>query len=626
VNPRIVVCDLGRTGYRILTLLQQLGVAAVGVHDQPLPFFRGSDDIVVGDPRLDTTLITAGIQAAESIVLASADDALNLAILVRARLLNPEIRIVSRLFNTRLGDRLDRTLEHHVTASVSAIAAPIFSFAAFGNTAIGHVELFERTWPIHEELIDDAHPWLGLGLHQLWEDRSRMSIYYRPAHEPKLDLVSAICCRQVLQVGDRLIVATRPQAQSARKTWKERFRRSLTWLDNLRSQSQSSIIVFLVLLLTILLATWTYVSIDHHTTFVDSLYFSVGMITGAGGQEDVAEHAPASVKIFTAVMMLVGAGTIGIAYALLNDWVLGTRFRQVWDMPPIPHRHHYIVCGLGGIGIQIARHLHDNGYEVVVIERDPQSRFLSTARSLRIPVITGDATLSDILETANVKHCAALFAVSSDDTTNLEISLTAKELVSTLRVVVRTHDSDFADMVQRVFNFEAVLSPTEIAAHSFAAAALGGRILGSGMTGGQLWIALAVEIDAGHPLLGQCVQHAAMRGDFVPLYLESQHGQTLHAWDLLDATIEIGQTLYLTVPSQHLDRLWVGQGTAEAIVQATHARSASEDYAQNAGQNMGAIAPLSPPSNVNTEDNRSSSDTAATPLNSPRFPSRTLAR
>jgi hypothetical protein len=72
--------------------------------------------------------------------------------------------------------------------------------------------------------------------------------------------------------------------------------------------------------------------------------------------------------------------------------------------------------------------------------------------------------------------------------------------------------------------------------------------------------------------------------------------------------------------------LWVGQGTAEAIVQATHARSASEDYAQNAGQNMGAIAPLSPPSNVNTEDNRSGSDTAATPLNSPRFPSRTLAR
>lgn len=585
VKPRIIVCDLGRTGYRILTLLRQLGVAAVGVHDQPLSGFRGDDDIVVGDPRMDATLMTAGIQTAESMILASADDALNLAILVRARLLNPEIRIVSRLFNTRLGDRLDRTLKHHVTASVSAIAAPIFSFAAFGNQAIGHLELFGRTWPIHEERIDATHPWLGLGLHQLWEDRSRMSIYYRPAHEPKLDLVSAICCQQVLQVGDRLIVATRPQGQSVRKTWKERLRRFFTWLDHLRSQSQSSIIVFSVLLLTIFLATWIYVSIDPQTTFVDSLYFSVGMITGAGGQEEVAEHAPASIKVFTALMMLVGAGTIGIAYALLNDWVLGTRFRQIWDMPPIPHRHHYIVCGLGGVGIQIARHLHDNGYEVVVIDRDPQGRFLSTARSLRIPVISGDATLSNILETANIQHCEALFAVSSDDTTNLEISLTAKELVSTLRVVVRTHDSDFAAMVQRVFKFEAVLSPTEIAAHSFAAAALGGRILGSGMTGGNLWIALAVELEPGHPLLGQRVQHAAMCGDFVPLYLESEHGQTYHAWELLETTLDVGHTLYLTVPSQHLDRLWspypipsTAHGNDPTTGAETHVGSQTEEH------------------------------------------------
>ncbi|NJN62848.1 MAG: potassium channel protein, partial [Coleofasciculaceae cyanobacterium RL_1_1] len=234
MNPRIVVCDLGRTGYRILTLLQQLGVAAVGVHDRPSSSFRGSDDIVVGDPRMDATLITAGIQTAESIVLASADDALNLAILVRARLLNPEIRIVSRLFNTRLGDRLDRTLEHHVTASVSAIAAPIFSFAAFGNRAIGHVELFERTWPIHEEFIDEAHPWLGLGLNQLWEDRSRMSIYYRPAHEPKLDLVSAICCRQVLRVGDRLIVRLAPKPKVCVKPGK-----SASTLSHLAGQSSA---------------------------------------------------------------------------------------------------------------------------------------------------------------------------------------------------------------------------------------------------------------------------------------------------------------------------------------------------------------------------------------------------
>ncbi|NJN62895.1 MAG: hypothetical protein HC795_16470, partial [Coleofasciculaceae cyanobacterium RL_1_1] len=272
-----------------------------------------------------------------------------------------------------------------------------------------------------------------------------------------------------------------------------------------------------------------------------------------------------------------------------------------------------------GVGIQIARHLHGNGYDVVVIDRDPQSRFLSTARSLRIPVITGDATLPNILETANIQHCDALFAVSSDDTTNLEISLTAKELVASLRVVVRTHDSDFADMVQRVFNFEAVLSPTEIAAHSFAAAALGGRILGSGMTGGQLWIALAVEINAGHPLLGQRVQHAAMRGDFVPLYLESDHGQTRHAWDLLDAILEVGQTLYLTVPSQHLDRLWADRSSTTAPLPEDHLSIVPEDRHDQAEP----VPPLSPQPASSTHR---TDDPPPMPIRSSRIPSRTLAR
>jgi hypothetical protein len=39
-------------------------------------------------------------------------------------------------------------------------------------------------------------------------------------------------------------------------------------------------------------------------------------------------------------MMLSGAAVIGIWYALLNDFVLGTRFRQFWDAARIPQRNH----------------------------------------------------------------------------------------------------------------------------------------------------------------------------------------------------------------------------------------------------------------------------------------------
>lgn len=524
----------------------------MGISDRPMP--SEDQDIIIGDVRSAPTLIAAGIQDSHTLVIAGNDDAVNLAVVMQARILNPRIRIISRLFNTSLGDRLDCTLPHHTTMSVSALAAPIFAFAAMGNRAIGQLRLYLQTWPIHEEYIDDCHPWKHRKLSELWDDRSRMLIYYLPT-DRNIDLVSAVMEGKELKEGDRLIVATQPSVRSHRRSWKQKLLKAIAHWRRIQQHSRASLLAILALLLTIFTATLTYTCINLETSFVDSLYFSVGMITGAGGNEKVAEQAPTLIKVFTAVMMLVGAGVIGICYALLNDVILGSRFRQFWDMPQIPERNHYIVCGLGGIGIKTIEQLHANGYEVVAIERDPNCRFLNTAHAMKIPVIHADATLSASLKAANIHRAEALLAVTSDDMTNLEIALSAKGLVPKLPVVVRNQDPRFALMVQQVFEFESVLSPTEIAAPSFAAAAIGGRIFGNGMTAGSLWIALATLITPAHPFCGQRVKEAAMNADFVPLYMESKSG-TIHGWDLLESCLSVGDILYLTMPGNKLELLW----------------------------------------------------------------------
>ncbi|HEY9829478.1 MAG TPA: NAD(P)-binding protein, partial [Stenomitos sp.] len=142
MKPRIIVCGLGRTGYKIFGLLRQQGAAVVGIHYKPLLEEEEAEDVVIGDLCSASTLLAAGIQKANTLVLASNDDALNLAILTQARVLNPRIRIINRLFNSGLGDRLDQTLPDHVSLSVSALAAPVFAFAALGNKAIGQLRLF----------------------------------------------------------------------------------------------------------------------------------------------------------------------------------------------------------------------------------------------------------------------------------------------------------------------------------------------------------------------------------------------------------------------------------------------------------------------------------------------------
>jgi Trk K+ transport system NAD-binding subunit len=552
MKPRIIVCGLGRTGYKVFSLLRQQGAAVVGIHDKPV--FVEKDDIVIGDLRAACTLLAAGIENAQTLVLASNDDAMNLAILTQARILNPHIRIINRLFNASLGDRLDQTLPNHVSLSVSALAAPVFAFAALGNHAIGQLRLFNQTWPIYEEVIHDHHPWCGRRLSELWDDRSRMLIYYLPL-KGRVALVSAVTEGRQLQAGDRLIIGTQPNVRSHRKSWLRKLLKVLTNLRQFQTHAQPILVMTLTLFVMIFLATLTYVCFDRQVSAIDALYFSVGLITGAGGQEQVAEKAPDSIKLFTVVMMLVGAGVIGICYALLNDFVLGTRFKEFWDAARVPARHHYIICGLGGIGVQIVNQLHCHGHEVVVIERDLNNRFLNTVRTQGIPVIHGDASLAETLKAANVQRAEALLAVTSDDTANLGIALSAKGLAPKLSVVVRNQDPHFSRMVGQVFGFQSVLCPAELATPSFAAAALGGQILGNGMTGNTLWVALATKITPEHPFCGRRVKDAAMDADLVPLYIETR-SQTIHGWDLLEICLSAGDLLYLTMPASGLEQLW----------------------------------------------------------------------
>ncbi len=567
--PRIVICGLGQTGQRIFSLLYHQGADVVGIHPErlstgPLAMGPMAERLIVGDGRLTATLLQAGIREAQVLILASSDDTLNLAVLVQARVLNARLCIINRLFNTSLGERLDRTLVNHVSMSVSALSAPIFTFAALGSQAIGQLQLFGQTWPIYEEHIDDHHPWLGRLLSDLWDDRDRMLIYHRLQGEAT-GLVQGLFDARCLQVGDRLVVATRPSVFRRRNSFKRLATRCINGLRRFQQYGRSTLLVTLLLLSAVAIATLTYISDNAPTSMIDALYFAVGMITGAGGNEFVVEGAPAWVKLFTVLMMLVGAAIIGIFYALLNDFILGSRFRQLWQVAQVPARHHYIVCGMGGVGIQITRQLRANGHDVVVIEQDLHNRFLGTAQSLKVPVIHADATLANSLQAANLSRAAALLAVTSQDLTNIEIALTAKGLAPRLPVIVRSYDPEFARKAPQVFEFDAVLSPAELAAPSFAAAALGGRVLGNGTIAGSLWVALATLITPHHPLCGQSVKQAAIATDFVPLYLEAPE-HTSHGWELLDTTLQAGHVLYLTLPAHRLERLW--QPTAQTFIDA----------------------------------------------------------
>ncbi|WP_414574988.1 NAD-binding protein [Anabaena sp. CCY 9402-a] len=553
MKPRIIVCGLERTGYKIFRLLRQQGAFVVGIHHKPISG-EAAGDVIIGSLCAAATLTAAGIQEAHTLVIAGAEDELNLSIMMQARVLNPHIRIINRLYNHNLGERLDKTLTDHLSMSVVGLAAPLFTFAALGNQAIGQIKLYDQTWPIQEVYIDESHPWLGRQLSDLWEDPTRMPIYYLPL-EGEMNLISAVISGQELKIGDRLIIGIQPRFRPIRRSLIKKFLKILTSLRQFQQHGQSVVVGAIVLMAVILTATLTYMSTELSLSVVDALYFSVGMITGAGGNDQVVENAPNSIKLFTVVIMLVGAVVIGIWYAMLTDFVLGSRFKQFWDVARVPQRHHYIVCGLSGIGNRIVQQLHSTGHEVVAIETDSNNRYINSVRGLGIPVIQGDASFRTILQTSNVHTAAAVLTVTNNDATNLEIALKAKGLAPKIPVIVHYADPDFAGMAKQVFDFEAVLSSAELAAPAFAAAALGGRILGNGITKDKLWVAFATLITPSHPFCSKLVKDIAMSANCVPLYME-RNGLRVQGWDLLTTYLNEGDVLYLTMPANRLYLLW----------------------------------------------------------------------
>jgi Trk K+ transport system NAD-binding subunit len=131
----IVVCGLGHVGYRVVQQLLEFGQEVVAIERNPeAPFLdrvrRMGVPVLIGDASDTERLRQAGIEAAQAVVVATNDDLMNLRIVLNVRSLNPDIRIVLRMFDPELAERMGKGLGIRTAFSASAIAAPAFATAA----------------------------------------------------------------------------------------------------------------------------------------------------------------------------------------------------------------------------------------------------------------------------------------------------------------------------------------------------------------------------------------------------------------------------------------------------------------------------------------------------------------
>src|SRR4030088_1139055 len=119
--------------------------------------------------------------------------------------------------------------------------------------------------------------------------------------------------------------------------------------------------------------------------------------------------------------MFAGVFSVAVLVAFIADLLLSRRFVHSAGRRKAQHlRNHIVVVGLGSFGIRVVTDLYAAGYDVAVIERDDNNRFLSTTADLEIPVIFGDSTLRQTLESARVEVARAVAILTQDDMANIE--------------------------------------------------------------------------------------------------------------------------------------------------------------------------------------------------------------
>src|SRR4249919_636171 len=185
-------------------------------------------------------------------------------------------------------------------------------------------------------------------------------------------------------------------------------------------------------------------------------------------------------QVVKAVLIVLGVGTLYYALVSATEFFVAGHVTGLLDVRRRERMvdgisEHYLVCGFGRVGRQVARDLQAAGATYVVIDRNPQS--LERAVAAGVPWLQGDAADEELLLRAGIERARALIACVDSDAENVFITLTARELRPDLTVVARASASEAEQKLRRA-GAERVVSPYKSSGSEMARLALHPQVSG----------------------------------------------------------------------------------------------------------------------------------------------------
>ena len=315
------------------------------------------------------------------------------------------------------------------------------------------------------------------------------------------------------------------------------------------------LLLFVAFVLAVgVLATTAYMAAGW--SFSDAVYMVTLTVYSVGYGEVHPIDTPYLHMVTMATMILGCTGMILVTGALVQLFTV-SQIQQLLGFNRVKNdigklNDHVIICGLGRIGVMLAKELSAGGVRFVVLERD-QKR-VEQALALGYLGMQGDATDETLLLEAGVQRARTLATVLPDDAANVFITLSARSLNPTLQIIARGEAPSTEGKLIHAGASKVIL-PTHIGAERIAelilfpeaAQSIRGSDRGRGLD--QTLTALGLEVEValaaeGGPIVGMTIEELERRaeGSFLVVQITRREG-AMFTRPSADTRIEAGDGL-----------------------------------------------------------------------------------
>ena len=189
------------------------------------------------------------------------------------------------------------------------------------------------------------------------------------------------------------------------------------------------------------IGTIGYIYIDDYPP-LDALYMTV-ITVGTVGFGEIHPLSDAG-KIFTIFLIIASLGLVAYYITLVTRLLLDGDWRKQYRMylqakKQDNMKNHVIVCGYGRNGRRACEVLKQNSIPFIIIEQ--RSEHLADADREKELIIAGDATIDEVLMEAGVQRARALITALPNDSDNLFVVLTARQMNPEMIIISRASDN-----------------------------------------------------------------------------------------------------------------------------------------------------------------------------------------